>query len=141
MIYKLPWQKKYKSGLYTNDSTSSLRTARSHATASFHVAIKGGRHTTTVKKKPQCIYCKSEHSPITCSEVTDHQKRLEIVRKANLCFNCLGNHKVTQCNSKFRCRHCRHKHHTSPMIVTHPNLVHKELIHKCNNQHKKLHSK
>ena len=102
-----------ESGLYTNDSTSSLPTARSHATASFHVAIKGGRHTTAVKKKPQCIYCKSEHSPITCSEVTDHQKRLEIVRKANLCFNCLGNHKVAQCNLKFRCKHCRHKHHTS----------------------------
>ena len=53
-----------ESGLYANDSTSNLPTARSHATTSFHAAIKGGRHTTAVKKKPQCIYCKSEHSPL-----------------------------------------------------------------------------
>ena len=52
--------------------------------------------------------------PTTCSEVTDQQKRLEIVRKANLCFKCLGNHKISsQCNSKFQCKHCRNKHHTS----------------------------
>ena len=37
----------------------------------------------------------------------------KIVYKANLCFNCLGNHKVSQCNSKYQCKHCRHKHHTS----------------------------
>ena len=95
-----------ESGLYnTNGSTSSLPTARSHATAAFHAAIIGGCHTTAIKKKkrPHCIYCKSEHSPATCAEVTDHQKQLEIVRKANLCFNCLGNHKVSQCNSKFQC--------------------------------------
>jgi len=102
-----------ESGLYTSDSTSSLPTPRTHATTSFLTAIKGGCHATSVKKKPQCIYCKSEHSPTTCTEVPDHQKQLDIVRKANLCFNCLGNHKVSQCNSKFRCKHCRHQHHTS----------------------------
>ena len=77
-------------------------------------AIKGGRQPIgAAKKKTQCVYCKGEHSPTICSEVTNHQKRLEIVRKSNLCFNCLGNHKISQCNSKFRCKHCRHKHHTS----------------------------
>ena len=38
---------------------------------------------------------------------------MEIVRKANLCFNCLGRHRVSQCTSKARCRHCRGKHHSS----------------------------
>ena len=100
-------------GLYT-DSPSSLSTARTHATAAFHAAIKGGcQPTGAAKKKAHCVYCKGEHSPTTCSEVTDHQKRLEIIRKANLCFNCLGNHKISQCHSKFRCKHCRNKHHTS----------------------------
>ena len=102
-----------ESGLYNNDSSSSLST-RTHATASFHAAIKGERHqNSTGKKKIYCVYCKGKHPPTTCPEVTDYQKRLEIVRKSNLCFNCLGNHKISQCNSKFRCKHCRHRHHTS----------------------------
>ena len=45
--------------------------------------------------------------------MTDRQKRWNIVRKENLCFNCLGCHKVLQCNSTNRCRKCKHKHHTS----------------------------
>ena len=71
----------------------------------------------------ECFYCKGEHTPTACSEVTDYQKRLEIVRKANLCYNCLGNHKVYLCNSKFWCMHYRHKHHTSlckPAIIDSP---------------------
>lgn len=84
-----------ESGLYTNDSSPSLST-RTHATASFHAAIRGRHPTSGGRKKAQCVYCKGEHSPTTCSEVADHQKRLEIVRKANLCFNCLGNHKIPQ---------------------------------------------
>ena len=102
-----------ESGLYTTDSPPSSST-RTHATASFHAAIRGGRHPTgSSKKKAQCVYCKGEHSPTACSEVTDYQKRLDIVRKANLCFNCLGNHRISQCHSKFRCKLCKHKHHTS----------------------------
>lgn len=102
-----------ESGIYTTDS-SIVPTTRTHAIASFHAAIKGGHHpTSSGKKNAQCVYCKGEHSPTTCSEVTDYQKRLEIIHKASLCFNCLGNHKVSQCNSKFQCRQCRHKHHTS----------------------------
>ena len=101
-------------GLYATASPSSTPTSRAHATASFHASIKGGRPSTNaVRKKLQCAYCKGDHSPNTCTEVTDCQKRLEIVRKANLCFNCLGNHKISQCNSKFRCKLCKHKHHTS----------------------------
>ena len=102
-------------GLYATASPSSAPTSRAHATASFHASIKGGRPSTnTVRKKLQCAYCKGDHSPNTCTEVTDYQKRLEIVHKANLCFNnCLGNHKMSQCNSKFWCKLCKHKHHTS----------------------------
>lgn len=38
---------------------------------------------------------------------------LAVVKKAGLCFNCLACHKVSQCPSKFTCRECRKKHHTS----------------------------
>ena len=101
-----------ESGLYTTDLSSGPGT---RSTASFYAGIKGGRHPSGGggKKKTLCAYCKGEHSPTTCAHVTDYQQRLEIVRKANLCFNCLGNHKISQCNSKFRCKQCKHKHHTS----------------------------
>ena len=39
--------------------------------------------------------------------VTDPQQRYDIVKKADLCFNCLGHHKASQCRSK------NSKHHTS----------------------------
>ena len=84
------------------------------ATASFHAAIKAVRNTApSGKKKLICVYCKGEHSPTSCNVVTDSQKRLEIIKRENLCFNCLGSHKVAHCNSKFRCKNCKHKHHTS----------------------------
>ncbi len=45
--------------------------------------------------------------------LTDPEKQLAIVKQANLCFNCLGHHKVSQCKSKYRCKTCTRKHHTS----------------------------
>ena len=65
------------------------------------------------KKKQLCVYYKGDHSSSVCDIVTDVQKRLEIGKRGNLCFNCLGNHKVSLCNSKFRYRNCKHKRHTS----------------------------
>ena len=102
-----------ESGLNNNDPSSSLST-RTHATESFHAAIKREHHpNSTGKRKIHYVYCKGEHPPTTCPEVTNYQKWLEIVGKSNLCFNCLENHKISQCNSKFRCKHCRHRHHNS----------------------------
>ena len=85
------------------------------ATASFYTGIKGMQPTTNsdVKKKLACVYCRGSHSPTACNIVTDYQKHLEIVKKTNICFNCLGHHEVSQCGSKFCCKKCKHKHHTS----------------------------
>jgi len=61
-----------------------------------------------------CTYCNAmDHTSFTCKAITDPKKRMEIVRKANLCFNCLGHHRVAQCRSKARCKHCRGKHHAT----------------------------
>ena len=52
---------------------------RTHATASFHAAIKRERHpNSTGKKKIHCVYCKGKHPPTTCPEVTEYQKWLEL---------------------------------------------------------------
>ena len=53
------------------------------------------------------------HKTSSYSSVTSPQERLDIVKSAGLCFNCLARHKVSQCTSKFSCRECHKKHHTS----------------------------
>ena len=64
--------------------------------------------------KKSCSFCKStSHSSLKCDIITDTQKRIAIVKKENLCFNCLGHHRVQQCQSKYRCKICKRKHHTS----------------------------
>ena len=83
-------------------------------TASFFMNTRQHPPQPSSSRKPtNCIYYKQQHSPNSCDTVTNPQDRLAIVKKNNLCFNCLARHKVSQCSSKFRCRHCKRKHHTS----------------------------
>ena len=64
--------------------------------------------------KKACTFCKStSHSTSRCDVITDTQKLIAVVKKENLCFNCLGHHRVSQCESKYRCKSCKRKHHTS----------------------------
>ena len=60
-----------------------------------------------------CVYCKGQHSSSACDVVTEMSGHLAIVKRDKLCYNCLGHHKVMAYNSKFRCRNCKHKHHTT----------------------------
>ena len=52
-------------------------------------------------------------TPVNCDTIKEPLQRLEIVKHNKLCYNCLGNHKISQCRSKGCCRQCNHKHHTS----------------------------
>ena len=79
-------------------------------TASFHSSVSKPTHT---KSKIQCPFCKGPHTVLMCDQVNDPRKRISIVHQERLCFNCLGHHKISSCNSKHRCHNCRRKHHTS----------------------------
>jgi len=59
------------------------------------------------------VFCKGNHKPLKCTKVVDPKERLAIVRRENLCFNCLAKHKATQCYLKFTCTECKKRHHTS----------------------------
>jgi len=85
----------------------------SQPTATFVVSSKPNRDRKQDKGQPSCVFCKGPHASHLCTVITDQQRRLEIVKQNHLCFNCLARHKVSQCTSKFRCRHCKRKHHTS----------------------------
>ena len=93
--------------------TGSNNSYRSPFTAAFTVNSKPpGNHKLHDKGPQSCVFCKESHSANQCT-TTDHQRRLEIVRKNQLCFNCLGKHKVNTCSSKHRCCKCHRKHHAS----------------------------
>ncbi|EYC20099.1 hypothetical protein Y032_0023g869 [Ancylostoma ceylanicum] len=62
-----------------------------------------------------CFYCeKGGHSPKHCEEVPSREKRIEILKKKNLCRNCgEKSHQVAQC-TRGACRVCNvFGHHTS----------------------------
>jgi transposase InsO family protein len=65
------------------------------------------------KSKKLCVFCEGEHSSHSCEKVKTHEEKLNIIRSKRLCYNCLGKHPVSECRSKFRCRHCQRKHHSS----------------------------
>ena len=86
----------------------------SQSTATFLIGSKFNRDSKKQDKGlPSCIFCKGPHATHQCTIITHHQRRLEIVKQNHLCYNCLARHKVSQCTSRFRCRHCKHKHYTS----------------------------
>ncbi|XP_065900135.1 uncharacterized protein [Dysidea avara] len=92
-------------------SSTESRTSPIPPTASFLTSAK--KSITAGKSKPRCPFCAGCHFPSMCESVQDPRQRCEIVRQNKLCFNCLGHHKVSQCNSRHRCHTCQRKHHTS----------------------------
>ena len=81
-------------------------------TASFHTNARAT--TSSPNQRPSCSYCKSSaHASTNCDTVGTQSARVEFIKQHNLCFNCLGHHRVARCTSKKRCRQCKRKHHTS----------------------------
>ena len=70
-------------------------------------------HSVPEPAKRACAFCKGPHSRADCTEVTDHDGRINIVKRDHLCFNCLRCHKISDCKSKSKCRNCSRRHHTS----------------------------
>jgi len=84
-------------------------------TASFFTGV-GGSHPRGKggTRSRSCPYCKGGHSAIKCVTVKDSTSKKAIITKAGLCYNCLSSsHRSADCPSKFRCRHCGGKHHTT----------------------------
>lgn len=66
-------------------------------------------------KAKSCTFCGKDHwagagCPTFCS--MKPQERKEQVIKLDLCFNCLGPHRVHKCISDKRCLVCQERHHT-----------------------------
>ncbi|XP_021960711.1 uncharacterized protein LOC110856534 [Folsomia candida] len=72
-----------------------------------------------------CAACQSTaHLIQHCPEFTAYSvsARKDWIRSNNRCYNCLGNHPVKECTSKFTCSKCQRRHHT--LIHTDPTVSH-----------------
>ena len=81
------------------------------------IGINTAQTTTERKEVPMresCACCSEPHALWKCKRFGDKKEseRRSLVKSAELCFNCLGRHKVRTCESRARCRHCEGKHHT-----------------------------
>ena len=85
-------------------------------TSSFLTQTQEKQPHSGKSSKPEskkCLYCKGPHPSYSCQVVTDARERWAKVKTLGHCFNCLGKHKSSVCQSKFRCHKCKGKHHTS----------------------------
>ncbi|KAK5976419.1 hypothetical protein GCK32_017344 [Trichostrongylus colubriformis] len=67
------------------------------------------------KSSKPCPYCESLlHTAMDCSAYVIPSQRNDQARNLRLCFNCLfSRHRTRECPSKFTCRSCSRRHHSS----------------------------
>jgi hypothetical protein len=73
-----------------------------------------GHTFTTNKHAPRCPTCQGHHDIKKCKafKAEPVKRRIELVKEASLCVNCLSSgHSRAHCPSRL-CRRCRHRHHT-----------------------------
>jgi hypothetical protein len=83
-------------------------------TASFYTGIGSHPQQGRYSQNRSCVFCKGPHPPNKCAIVVDLTTRKSIINKGVLCYNCLSpTHRCAKCPSKYRCRQCGAKHHTT----------------------------
>ena len=74
-------------------------------------------YSSTVEHSASCQMkeCNGSHSIFQCDRFKQlgTRERKAVVSKLKLCMNCLGQHFVADCPSKFSCRTCNGRHQTS----------------------------
>ena len=59
-----------------------------------------------------CVYCQEPYFPADFTKVVTSENSYAIIKQKKLCYNCFGNHKVSDCYSNYNCRKCNRKHQT-----------------------------
>lgn len=82
---------------------------------SFKSHFQGKVKEKHSNKPSSCTLCSSNHYITSCPQYTakSPSQRRETLKQYNLCFNCLGSHRVANCRITKRCLKCGHKHHTT----------------------------
>ncbi|XP_073841500.1 uncharacterized protein [Musca autumnalis] len=86
-----------------------------------NVEYNSKTNLTSASNRPQksmnlkCQYCKECHLMRNCPKFLAKtvNDRIHVVKTTKTCYNCLQtDHGVSECKSKFNCKHCNLRHHT-----------------------------
>ncbi|KMQ87200.1 hypothetical protein RF55_13588 [Lasius niger] len=102
------------------NTLKSLQPMRAEASSS-KISCGPARQTHSLharnqkSKRGRCSLCGKDHYIMLCDvyQSKTAEARKQHVEAHNLCFNCLGKHKLTECTSKKTCSSCHARHHTT----------------------------
>jgi len=91
------------------------KSSTSSGQPSFKSHFQGKSKNAHSQKPSLCTLCSSNHYIASCPQYNAKSvpQRKEILKKYNLCFNCLGSHRASACRITKRCLKCGQKHHTT----------------------------
>ncbi|XP_011687417.1 PREDICTED: uncharacterized protein LOC105449732 [Wasmannia auropunctata] len=87
----------------TNDRSN--RSARSHY----------AQQDSAKRERGRCPMCHQDHYLLLCDEFRKKTavEKKRFMEEGNLCLNCLGKHKASDCPSRRSCAACYERHHTT----------------------------
>jgi hypothetical protein len=97
----------------SNIDTSHGRAVPASSNQQYH----GRKHLSAMfgGMAPRCVHCNSNNHYISsCNKFTNmtvYQRR-QVVKEKRLCWNCLREHAVKDCQSKSTCKVCKRNHHS-----------------------------
>ncbi|CAK9834532.1 hypothetical protein ANTRET_LOCUS11048 [Anthophora retusa] len=96
------------------ENSNSLKSSNIQDRLRSKPQARNHSYVSTNEKKQVCVICKGEHPIYACTKFLQLsvRDRLDTVKRAKLCINCLRpNHIVINCRLG-NCRKCDKKHHT-----------------------------
>ncbi|XP_029178509.1 uncharacterized protein LOC114946226 [Nylanderia fulva] len=104
--------------LKTEVSSSKTSTSDARQTRSLHVRKQES-------KRGRCSLCRKDHYIMLCDVYRGQpaNERKQHIVENDMCLNCLGKHKVSECSSQKTCSVCRERHHTSLHDACKPSVV------------------
>jgi len=98
---------------YERSLTGKAKLTPNPKTAKVH--YQGKSKESMNSKINKCSICSGQHYVALCTQYQNKplKQKLELIQKHKLCYNCLGNHKISLCRITKRCQKCGKKHHTT----------------------------
>lgn len=96
---------------YLRDSKGITHPPDPGSVTSMPMSVQPKPRSFSRSQNKSCTFCGQSHNTLQCK--MDIQSKFKIVSDQKLCFNCLGDHQASQCKSRYTCRACSAKHHST----------------------------
>ena len=101
--------------LHTLESLQPMKQEVSHSKTDSTHQTRALHMRKQENKRSRCSLCRKDHYIMFCDVYQEKSatEKKQHIEENNLCINCLGKHKVSECSSKKTCTLCRARHHTT----------------------------